>query len=67
LVRISYSLYLVNFPIVSYSFWMWVEITILGLFSVFLPSFVVVALNYKFVLAALNYKFVEAHYAKWLK
>ena len=55
--RISYSLYLVHFPILSYSFWIWGEITLLGLFGVFLASFVT---------AAINYKFVEARFVKWL-
>jgi len=55
--RISYSLYLFHFPIISYSFWIWGELTLLGLLSVFLASFAA---------AALNYKFVETRYAKWV-
>ena len=54
--RISYSLYLVHFPIISYTFWIWGELTLLSLIGVFIASF---------SLAALNYKFVESRYAEW--
>jgi peptidoglycan/LPS O-acetylase OafA/YrhL len=55
--RISYSLYLFHFPIISYSFWVWGELNLTALFSIFLASFVA---------AAVNYKFVEERYAKWV-
>ncbi len=55
--RISYSLYLVHFPIISYTFWIWGDLTLLSLIGVFIASF---------FLAALNYKFVEARYAEWV-
>jgi peptidoglycan/LPS O-acetylase OafA/YrhL len=54
--RISYSLYLVHFPIISYTFWIWGELTLLSLIGVFIASV---------SLAAINYKFVESRYAEW--
>jgi peptidoglycan/LPS O-acetylase OafA/YrhL len=54
--RISYSLYLVHFPIISYTFWIWGELTLVSLIIVFIASV---------SLAALNYKFVESLYADW--
>ena len=54
--RISYSLYLVHFPIISYTFWIWGELTLPSLIGVFVASL---------SLAALNYKFVESRYVEW--
>ena len=54
--RMSYNLYLVLFPIISYTFWVWGELTLLSLIGVFIASV---------LLAALTYKFVESRYAEW--
>lgn len=54
--RISYSLYLFHFPVVSYAFWIWGELTAIGLLGVFFCSL---------FLSALNYSLVEIRFAQW--
>ena len=56
--RISYSLYLFHFPIISYTFWILGEVNLLSLIGVSIASL---------ALGALNYKFIESRYAEWEK
>ena len=56
--RISYSLYLFHFPIMSFTLWIWGEVNLHNLIIIFIASF---------TMAALNYQFVETRYANLRK
>lgn len=54
--RISYSLYLFHFPLISFTFWLWGDINILSLFIILISSIFI---------SAINYNFVESRYFSW--
>ena len=54
--KISYSLYLVHFPVISYSFWIWGDVSIFGLLGTFLLTVII---------SSLNYRFVESSFVRW--
>ena len=54
--RISYSLYLFHFPIISFSFWLWGDIN---------PVSLIIVLGISLIVASINYHLVESKYYNW--
>ena len=47
--RISYSLYLFHYPIISFSFWLWGDLSFFSVCIIFLISIGIAGVNFKYV------------------